>query len=91
MNPGIWEPYITGGEDGDDAQAHPTITLDGNINNEGTLMDYLGYETTATSQLEKKRKDEAIKTSELEKRIKNNGKDKKVQVIQTVKEEKKGE
>lgn len=46
-----WESYITGGPDGLDAQAHPTIftvNLDGNNGNNagvGTLADYMGVPT----------------------------------------------
>jgi len=46
-----WEAYITGGPDGLDAQAHPTIftvNLDGNVGNNagvGTLADFMGVPT----------------------------------------------
>ena len=48
MTPGLWEDFITGGDKGADATAHPYITLNGTNNAPKTLLDYLGYDTEDT-------------------------------------------
>lgn len=40
-----WESFITGGEDGLDDSAYPTISLVGSARDEGSLADYLGIPT----------------------------------------------
>lgn len=46
-----WEDFITGGPDGDNASAFPTIALDTTTGAQGTLADYLGVPPVASGTL----------------------------------------